>query len=102
MMEIIHEGYYHRPCSAQVITKEKYNEQVHTVEVRFDVIILISQAHTITALQRTRRTPQQVDFEENHKNLCWSERINNRFICVGVDFSIYALLTGERSSYSPV
>ena len=106
MMEIIHEGYYHRPCSAQVITKEKCNEQVHTVEVRMDVIILISQAHstllTITAPQRTRRTPQQVDFEENHKNLCWSERINNRFICVGVDFSIYALLTGERSSYSPV
>ena len=34
-------------------------------------------------------------------NTCWSERINNRFICVGVDFSIYALLTGERSSYSP-
>ena len=73
MMEIIHEGYYHRPCSAQVITKEKYNEQVHTFEVRMGVIILISQAHstllTITALQRTRRTPQQVDFEENNKNL---------------------------------
>ena len=33
---------------------------------------------------------------------CWSERINNHFICVGVDFSIYALLTGERSLYSPV
>ena len=33
---------------------------------------------------------------------CWSERFDNRFICVGVDFSIYALLTGERSSYSPV
>ena len=31
-----------------------------------------------------------------------SERFNNRFIFVGVDFSIYALLTGERSSYSPV
>ena len=33
---------------------------------------------------------------------CWSKRSNNRFICVGVDISIYALLAGERSSYSPV
>ena len=39
---------------------------------------------------------------ERTKGACWSERFNNRFICVGVDSSIYALLTGERSSYSPV
>ena len=29
-------------------------------------------------------------------------RLHNRFIDVGVDISIYALLTGERSSYPPV
>ena len=50
MMETIHEGC--RPCSAQAITTEKYNEQVRTTyEVRMEEII--SQAHstllTITA-----------------------------------------------------
>ena len=29
-------------------------------------------------------------------------RIHNRFICVGVDVSIYALLTGGRSLYPAV
>ena len=33
---------------------------------------------------------------------CWNKLFSNRFICVGVDISIHALLTGERSSYSPV
>ena len=33
---------------------------------------------------------------------CWSKRFNNRFICVGVDISVYALLPGERILYSPV
>ena len=33
---------------------------------------------------------------------CRSKRFNNRFICVGVDISIYAVLTEEWSSYSPV
>ena len=35
------------------------------------------------------------------RNLCSSERFNNRFIHVGVDTSRYALLIGGRSSYPP-
>ena len=35
--------------------------------------------------------------------ICLDEvRFHNRFICVGVDISIYALLTGGQSQYLPV
>ena len=33
--------------------------------------------------------------QEIQNSHCWSERFNNRFICVGVDFSIFALLIGD-------
>ena len=77
--------------------------QVTTAVTRIYYVRIPSRAFRRNSKQRRKLiSPKAFEGDDAPRDqLCWSERINNRFIHVGVDTSRYALLIGGRSLYPP-